>query len=223
MSETCKPFVVSIVFLLLISITIQEVLQQIVESARQQFMKLGIRHVSMDMISGQLGISKKTLYQHIDSKDLLVELTIDRHIRQEQSLFSHLSRTSTSAIDEMIHFTKNVISIFNDLSPVLIHDLQKYYQKSWMSLRKQHTEFINNLIHANLQRGIKEKVYRRDMNIDVISRIFVENSWLLSDESVFPFRAYERDQLIKQFLDYHMHAILSEEGKRQFEKIKTLQ
>ena len=40
------------------------------------FKKYGVKSVSMDDIASALAVSKKTLYTHFDSKDLLIEKTI---------------------------------------------------------------------------------------------------------------------------------------------------
>lgn len=44
----------------------------IVETALTLFLKQGVRTTTMDQISDQLGISKKTLYEHFDSKESLM-------------------------------------------------------------------------------------------------------------------------------------------------------
>ena len=48
-----------------------ETKERIIQEARNLFLRLGIRSVSMDDIATQLGISKKTVYQHFQDKDEL--------------------------------------------------------------------------------------------------------------------------------------------------------
>jgi len=46
----------------------------LIQHATILFMKYGIKSVSMDDISRDMGISKKTLYVHVDNKRELVKL-----------------------------------------------------------------------------------------------------------------------------------------------------
>ena len=47
--------------------------QRIQLKARELFMRYGFRSVTMDEIAGQIGISKKTLYQFFEDKDALLK------------------------------------------------------------------------------------------------------------------------------------------------------
>ena len=49
------------------------VAQRILTSARQQFMTLGFKNVTMDDLASDMGMSKKTLYAHFPSKSALVK------------------------------------------------------------------------------------------------------------------------------------------------------
>ena len=46
-------------------------------------MRYGIKSVTMDDISRELGISKKTLYQHVDNKAELIQKVIHQHATAE--------------------------------------------------------------------------------------------------------------------------------------------
>lgn len=65
-----------------------ELRNRIIAQAKNQFMRLGIRSVSMDDICSQLGISKKTIYQHFKDKDELVDIVLQEEISvmQEEAL-----------------------------------------------------------------------------------------------------------------------------------------
>ena len=47
--------------------------ERTIQKATDLFMRYGIRSITMDEIAGQLGISKKTIYQFFTDKDEMVE------------------------------------------------------------------------------------------------------------------------------------------------------
>ena len=59
-------------------------LKNILLKVRELYMKYGIKSITMDDVAKELGISKKTLYQHITDKDDLVSKFIDNEIELRQ-------------------------------------------------------------------------------------------------------------------------------------------
>ncbi|MBE9503553.1 MAG: TetR/AcrR family transcriptional regulator, partial [Proteobacteria bacterium] len=45
--------------------------KKIIQTAKKRFFKEGLKKVHMDDIASDMGVSKKTLYKHFDSKEEL--------------------------------------------------------------------------------------------------------------------------------------------------------
>src|ERR1700736_2617610 len=56
--------------------------ERILETADRLFYLRGIRAVGVDTIAAEIGISKRTLYNHFPSKDALIEAYLARRFRQ---------------------------------------------------------------------------------------------------------------------------------------------
>jgi AcrR family transcriptional regulator len=67
---------------------------RIIESAEEMFFRYGIKSITMDDIAKQLGMSKKTIYQHFSDKDKLVESLINEHIKRNTSQMCHFQSHS---------------------------------------------------------------------------------------------------------------------------------
>ena len=78
-----------------------EVRDEIVARAEQLFMRIGVKSVTMDDISRELGISKKTLYQHFENKDNLIEAVISTHVNKERQVMEGICSKATDALDEI--------------------------------------------------------------------------------------------------------------------------
>ena len=65
---------------------------RILKTAVELFTKFGFRSISMDDISHQLGMSKKTLYQYFADKDEIVTLVIQAHLTQEKEMLKRASQ-----------------------------------------------------------------------------------------------------------------------------------
>ncbi len=191
-----------------------EDLKKILETAELLFRKYGIRSVTMSDIAGQLGISKKTLYQHIINKNDIIEKIVNQYLNSEKQMCEIISATAKDALDEMISISLQVQRNIEDMNPSLLFDLRKYHHSVWLQFEAYRKMFILNLMKTNLERGKKEGLYRHDLNTEVISRIHIGTIHIFTDEELLPPDLFPRPKLHKEFVMYHLNGIISEKGKK---------
>ncbi len=104
---------------------------KILSRCERLFMRYGIKSVTMDDVSRELGISKKTLYQFFENKDDLIhQITVHHFACQNKSVEEILSEAKT-AIDEMIGIANWMNEMSKNMNPSLMFDLRKYHPESW--------------------------------------------------------------------------------------------
>ena len=192
--------------------------EEILQAAIQQFLRLGIKSVSMDDISSLLGISKKTLYQFVENKEDLVTQALWSFRNVERQFIENISRNAHDAIDEMIQIGRHHVSIVINMSPSMNFDLKKYYPAVWKIVKEFNNEVVGQTILQNLEKGIKEGLYRKNVNPQIVEKLFRIKSWSIVDRTNFPIEEFRQDELVREHLLYHLYGILSEKGK---ERIKT--
>jgi len=67
-----------------------EVKEKIISGASQMFIKYGIRSITMDMISEQLGISKRTIYENFNDKDELLKFCMNAGMAEQKEIIKKL-------------------------------------------------------------------------------------------------------------------------------------
>jgi AcrR family transcriptional regulator len=184
------------------------------------FLRLGIKSVSMDDISKSLGMSKKTLYNHFSTKNELVRSAVAMHIDEDEKKILKIVKESENAIDEMVKMARHIIRFFRTMSPSTMHDLQKYHGEVWRMIETRHFSFIYTVIKENIVRGKKEGYYREDINEDILAKLYVQQALSMANESVFPLSIYERSQLFKEFIIYHINGLTNNIGKSQLKTIE---
>ncbi len=195
--------------------------EEIITRSEQLFMRVGIKSVTMDDVSKELGISKKTLYQHFDNKDSLVEAVIDTHVEREQLCTEEIIQGAKDALDEMIRIGVFLASTIEDVSPSTLFDLQKYYYKTWETLMKKQDEHIINSVVRNIKKGITEGNYREDVNAEVIAKIYAKATYMIVDEIASPNSSFSRKEMIWELHNYHIHAIATPKGMKLWKKYNT--
>jgi TetR/AcrR family transcriptional regulator, cholesterol catabolism regulator len=183
-------------------------------------MRLGIKSLTMDDIARELGISKKTLYQHFENKSDLVYQMGQMHVDEECIMMRDTTGDSGDALDEMIRMVEWAKQELSLLTPGKIYELQKYYPETWKLFDDHSKKNIFNHIKQNIERGIKEGLYKPDINADIIAKLYVVNSKSIIDEELFPWKDFDRRALFTDFFNYHINGIATEKGLKKFSESK---
>src|ERR1035437_6039440 len=87
-------------------------LQEILEKTIELFYEFGIRNLNMDDISRSLGISKKTLYQHVKSKEDLIEKLF---IYDEMKWDNEMAKLKTDDINAIEILLQVSLRVFEEM------------------------------------------------------------------------------------------------------------
>ncbi len=150
-----------------------EELKNILAKVRELYTKYGIKSITMDDVARELGISKKTLYQYVNDKDDLVGKFIDNEISLRQEEICKCFGSGFNAIEELFEISILMNKYIREQNPATEHDLQKYYPQHFQKTLKARRDGVYNYILLNLTKGIKEGLYRNDMNNSIIARLYL--------------------------------------------------
>ena len=142
--------------------------------ATDLFMRYGVRSVSMDDIANQLGMSKKTIYHYYADKDELVDAVIVNEINHNEACCQTDINDSENAVHELFLAMDMVLEMFRSMNASVLYDLEKYHPTAFQKFLKHKNDYLYGVIRNNLIRGIREGLYREDINIDIIARFRVE-------------------------------------------------
>jgi TetR/AcrR family transcriptional regulator, cholesterol catabolism regulator len=189
----------------------------ILERAGLVFMKLGIKSVTMDDIANQLGISKKTLYNHFNDKNQLVENIIEAKITEDRDMFEKASLEAGNAIDELLMHSRYVIETLKAVNPTVFHDLKKNYPTAWQLKYEHKWGYIYNQFIKNINRGIEEGIYREDIHKEIYSKMFVSNIDTIIEGEVFPWPEFKYETVFLENFRLHIRGIANEKGLKYFQ------
>ena len=174
--ETLVTLKVSVVLFSIM--TERETKQRIQKAAHDLVMQYSIRSVSMDDIAANLGMSKKTIYQYFKDKDELVEAVVDDIIETNQCACNDDIDKAENAVHEIFLVMDMMAEMFKSMNPSILYDMQKYHPAAFGKFKKHKNEFLYNVCIQNLQRGVKEELYRPEIAIDILCRYRVETMFI---------------------------------------------
>ena len=199
-----------------------ETQERIELAAHELFYRFGIKSVTMDDIAKHLSMSKKTIYTFFEDKDQIVNQLCNKDLHDRQCRFEQIAQESKNAIDEILMMMKYMGEMFGGMNPNLFYDMQKYHPNAWKSFRAFKEEKILKMVVENLQKGIEQGLYRKDMDIKIIAKLRVEQVEMAFNPTIFPTDKFKPVQVQMQLLDHFMHGISTLKGHKLINKYKHL-
>jgi AcrR family transcriptional regulator len=186
--------------------------ETILQKATEMFLTLGFKSVTMDDIAAELGISKKTIYQHYANKTDLIEASTMHLFDTISDGIDSIREQEKNSIEEIFTIRSFMMQHLNNESASPFYQLQKFFPKIFSCLRAKQFDKMHNCMKENLQRGMECGVYRPDINVEFISRIYFTGLTGVKDTDIFPGNLFEINDVTRQYLEYHMRAIVTEKG-----------
>lgn len=188
------------------------------ERVEELIFRYGIKSLTMDDVASELGISKKTLYQMVESKDDLVMKVLRHHTSREKSQCLNLASQASNAIEEIFIVLDSNSQEMSQMKTNVINDLQKYHREGWLLIRNFHFEFVYKVIRENMVRGRQEGLYRDNFDIDILAKLHLATAFNLFDEQLFPDGSTPRVVLFKEYMMHFLHGIVSPKGLTYLKK-----
>jgi len=182
------------------------------------FMQNGIKSHTMDDISKFLGISKKTLYSFVSSKNDLVNQVMTLTMEDDKQQCISIVENEGNAIDKIYAINKKVSEKLQKTQPVVIYDLKNYYPEAWQILNAYRSDFIFLEIKNSLEVGIKEGLFR-DINVDIIARANISLIYSIFEDKLFPTNKYTFIEIHEEIVKYHIRGIANEKGLKYINQL----
>ena len=159
--------------------------QRILNKVRELFFKRGFNKVTMDELALELGMSKKTLYNHFDGKSQMLKQVI-------QDLKSELtSGVDRILIDEDLNFVEKLTSILSFIGDKLsgmeapfISDLRKSYPELSKELDNYKKEAAFSRFSSLLDEGIRKGYVREGIDKSMVVVLYASIiDWVINPEN----------------------------------------
>ncbi|CAM3251791.1 TetR/AcrR family transcriptional regulator [Aequorivita lipolytica] len=186
--------------------------EKIVLKATALFLKLGFKSVTMDDIANEMAISKKTIYTHFKNKTALVKECTCNLMHSITIGIDEICALNHNPIEELFEIKKFVMGKIEDDNSSPQYQLQKYYPEISEDLKESHFEKMMECTRTNLRRGIEQGLYRSNLDIDFIARLYFLGIHGTKNQNLFPIEKFSTKFISEEYLEYHLRGIVTPEG-----------
>lgn len=196
---------------------------RILFKARDLMTRHGVKHVTMDDIAAQLGISKKTIYQFYKDKDALVMAVVNFELEEQALKCQRTQDSADNAVHEMFMILEDIQQMFKNMNPMTMNELAKYYPEAFLRIQNHKDDFMHKIIKTNLIKGIEEGVYRKEIDPEILSIYRLETSFVPFNPQLYPYSRFDIGKVTLQIIENFIYGVMSIKGIELMEKYKLQQ
>lgn len=192
--------------------------EKILSKAVELFLNFGFKSVTMDDIATEMGISKKTIYAHFSTKSKLVEAASLKVFDVISTGINCIHAKNLNVIEETFEIKNFAMKHLNNERTSPHYQLNKYYPKIAAILRNKQYGVIQGCVVENLNKGIETGIYRKNIPVSFISKIYFIGINGIKDNDLFPPEEFSTMELMQNYLEYHLRAIVTKKGLKILKK-----
>lgn len=178
---------------------------------------------SFTEIQEKTGIKKTELKKLVKSKEELVEKLLEIERQKFQEIFQVHDFEGVNAIDILLTVSKELAKNFLLISPAITIHLKEKYPRIYQAHFDKRLEFIFEKIQINITKGINQGMYREDLSIELLARLYLSRLIDIHNPDLFPPEKFSFEMLFEVMFEDLVRSIANPEGIAYFEeKIKSV-
>jgi AcrR family transcriptional regulator len=186
--------------------------QKIIEEAATMFRMYGIRAVTMDLLASKMGISKRTIYEVFRDKDEILNGVLKWMSEKQQERIEKYMNESENVIEAIFKMLDTMSDHFRKMSPAFQLDMKRMHK----TILDNPEELKNIPYYSNnseiLQRGIKEGVFRDDIDVEITNKCMLEVARISNDSELFPPEDFMNKDVVRNFYVNYLRGISTPKG-----------
>jgi TetR/AcrR family transcriptional regulator, cholesterol catabolism regulator len=187
---------------------------RIVATAERVFLRSGFSRVLMDDLARELGMSKKTLYSHFESKEELLRAVLVRRTGEVDRGLEAIVSAKESFPAKLGHLARFLQSKVSDVSPVFLEDIRRYAPECFRVVEEFRGRAIPRYFGRLFDEGIRTGHVRKQINRELLIRMLVLSiQGIIRPEAVEELRLRPREAL-DHILAIFFDGILTPTGRR---------
>ena len=188
---------------------------KIINKAKEMFLRLGFKSITMDDIACEMCISKKTIYKYFSNKDVLIEESVELVHKEVHETIDKIVSKNFNAIEENFEIKRMFREMFRSAESSPIYQLKKHYPEVYAKALSTQIEVCETCFRDNIQKGINEGLYRENLDVDNYIKFYYTLIFNINENTA---SGIEAEELEVKALEYHIRAMATLAGIIELEK-----
>ena len=177
------------------------------------FRRHGTEAVSDEDLAATLQVPVTELHVRYGDRPALVHQVMQADIERQKREHAQIFNQYPTAVERLYALIQIGLRDMTDISPRFIADLQQY-PPTWDMMMQHLHEYSAPQTQQLLNEGIRQKLFRSDINIQLVSKILIEQLNMLINPQIFPPERYNMAEVFRSIFLYYIRGLCTDEGAR---------
>ena len=184
------------------------------EAAMPIFYQQGLAGATDARLATALGTTSAALLAQFPSRELLVHhamlVDIERQKREHIELYAEFP----TAVERLYGLLRLGLREMVKVSGTFYGELQTGYPRTWEAVLDHLASYSSPQLQQLLNDGIRAKLFRSDINIQLVTKIILEQLNMMLNPQIFPPERFSPAEVFRSIFLYYIRGICTDEGAR---------
>ncbi|MBI2427852.1 MAG: TetR/AcrR family transcriptional regulator [Ignavibacteriales bacterium] len=194
----------------------QEPKERIIGHAEERFLSSGFNKVTLDELSSELGISKKTMYKFFPSKEDLVRTMMRMVMKKVERNVTAITESEKPVIHKLAELMLFVGKLAGRISRAFQLDIQRFTPTLWKEVDKFRNEMILSRVALMIKEAKRQGKFRNDVNDEVVIMMFLNSVQTIVNPEVLSQHAFSPKEAMYTIFHVIFEGSLTDEARKEF-------
>lgn len=194
---------------------------RILEKGAELFFRFGVKTVTMDTIATDLGISKKTIYQHFPDKDSMVLQVVESFLESDLKKWDELDKLYSNVIEKMFKSFEILKDMLTDMNPRILFEIKKYHPNAYAKFHEYFEGIVFEKLTLDMKKGMQFGYFRSDIPAEFLAKTRMAEVNLAFEPSFNVGNKMSLFETQSVLLDIFLKGIMTEKGLTLYTSYKN--
>ncbi|OGX88348.1 hypothetical protein BEN48_09690 [Hymenobacter glacialis] len=174
----------------------------------------GLRTASDAKLAMAIDMSVTDLQAQYPSREALVSAAVladtERQKRDHVALYAEFS----SAVERLYGLLRLGLRDLASIPAAFYSELQNDFPSAWMVVVEHLNTYSAPQLQQLLNDGIRSRLFRSDININLVTKVLIEQINMMLNPVIFPPDRYNMAEVFRSIFLYYIRGLCTDEGAR---------
>ncbi|MGV3541423.1 MAG: hypothetical protein ACO1OQ_16525 [Rufibacter sp.] len=191
--------------------------EEVLRQAMLVFCSRGVKDLSERKILKEHNLSAQEFSLFFTDKEDFLRQALNLYLEEQRKVQLTLLAQSHHPISELLNVIRHHTAELLKITPSFFIQIQYLYPKVWTLYQRHIQMHAYHLFYELLNKGVQQRLFRQDLNIEIVTKVLLEQINVLLNQSLFPPHRYNLSEVFRGIFLYYLKGISTEQGNKELE------
>ncbi|WP_345236145.1 TetR/AcrR family transcriptional regulator [Hymenobacter saemangeumensis] len=178
------------------------------------FRRYGADAAPDEAVAAALHIPVNELSVHFSNRHVLVKEATLADLERQKREHVEIFQKYPTAVERLFGLIQQGLTELANTPPEYYAVMQQKFPQAWDVLMQHLDTYSSPQLQQLLNEGIRQRLFRSDINIQLVTKILLEQTNMLLNPAVFPPERYNMAEVFRCIFLYYIRGLCTDEGAR---------